>query len=159
LFVGSLRMYEVTVIGYGASLRQDDGFGPIVLAELESLVDDPRAKLISCQTLTPELAEILSRSRQVIFVDACAELPPGDVAFRQIGNDESADVSLVHFLSPEALLVWTQRLYGHVPTAELWLVGVQETGLSEELTPPVQSRVAEFVTRLESRIVQILANP
>lgn len=150
---------EIVVIGFGNSLRQDDGFGPVVVEQLARRISDKRIELLTRSTLTPELAETLSETRHVIFVDACASLAPGEVERRSIGRDDAADVSLVHFLSPEALLVWTERLYGRMPTAELWLVGVELTGLSEELTPVVASRVSEFVQALEQQIWRSLDSP
>ncbi len=145
-------MRELVVIGFGNSLRQDDGFGPAVVERLSERVDDDRVGLVATSTLTPELAATLADTRRVIFVDACATLSPGEVARRDVSCDRQSDVSLVHFLSPEALLVWTERLYGRVPDAELWLVGAEQTGLSEELTEVVAARVDEFVHALEERI-------
>ena len=145
-------MRDIVVIGYGNSLLQDDGFGPAVVERLSDRVSDDRVELLSVSTLTPELAATLADTRCVIFIDACATLLPGEVALRHIGCDTHCDVSLVHFLSPEALLVWTERLYGHVPDAELWLVGTEQTSLSETLSETVAGRVDEFVLALEARI-------
>jgi len=145
-------MHELVVIGFGNSLRQDDGFGPAVVERLSERIHHERIVLLAPSTLTPELAATLAETRQVIFIDACATLSPGEVARFDLVCDERSDVSLVHFLSPEALLVWTKRLYGHVPTAELWLVGTEQTELSEELTDVVAARVDEFVLALEERI-------
>jgi hydrogenase maturation protease len=103
-------MRELVVIGFGNSLRQDDGFGPVVVERLSARVNDERVVLLAPSTLTPELAATLADTRRAIFVDACATLSPGEVARRDIGCDEQSDVSLVHFPSPEALLVWTERL-------------------------------------------------
>jgi hydrogenase maturation protease len=141
-------MRDLVVIGFGNTLRQDDGFGPAVVERLSERVDDERILLLAPSTLTPEHAAILADTRRVVFIDACAELSPGEVARRDVGYDDRTNVSLVHFLSPEALLAWTARLYGCVPKAELWLVGTEQTGLSEELTDVVAARVDEFVCAL-----------
>lgn len=146
-------MHELTIIGFGNTLRQDDGFGPAVIERLRTLVDDdPRIQLLAPSTLTPELAAILADSRSAIFVDACATLAPGQTSKRRVAADADADPSLVHFLSPEALLVWTERLYQRCPESELWLVGTKETGLSETLTDAVESKVDEFVSCLQRRV-------
>jgi hydrogenase maturation protease len=147
-------MFELVVIGYGNSLRQDDGFGPAVVERLLRRVDNPKVELLAPTTLTPELAATLASTLSVIFIDACATLGPGELEQRRISADPDADVSLVHFLSPEALLTWTERLYGQTPQAELWLVGSEETGLSESLTPRVAARVEEVVRSIEQRIHQ-----
>lgn len=151
-------MLELTVIGFGNSLLQDDGFGPAVVEELASRVDDERIEILACGTLTPELAAKLASTRRVIFVDACATLLPGEVTIQAVSRDGQPNVSLVHFLSPEALLVWTERLYGRVPDAELWLVGTEQTGLCEGLSATVSARVGEFVDALVERVESLLHN-
>lgn len=145
-------MPEVVVIGFGNSLRQDDAFGPIVIEHATAAISDPRVEFLSCATLTPELAYVLSQCRLAILIDASAELAPGEVEFRSIAPTPEADLSLVHFLSPDALLAWTARLYGQAPVTELWLVGSKETGLSEALTDVVAARVPEFVEALQKRL-------
>lgn len=147
---------EILVIGFGNSLRQDDGFGPSVIEELSTRVRDPRVEMLVRGTLTPELAEPLARVQYAFFVDASSELRPGEFQRRAVACNDKADVSLVHFLSPDALLVWTERIYGRVPRAELWLVGVEKTELGEELTPTVAQRVPEVVAELALAIAQLL---
>jgi hydrogenase maturation protease len=146
----------IVVIGFGNTLRQDDGFGPAVVERLGDRFDDARVECITRGTLTPELAATLSEASHVFFVDACAELAEGVSQKRAIGPDSAADVSLVHFLSPQALLVWTERVYQKRPKAELWLMGVEQTGLSEELTPLIAGQVDGFVHELEQAILRDL---
>jgi hydrogenase maturation protease len=154
--VGRFRLAEIVVIGFGNTLRQDDGFGPAVVDRLSERICDQRVECISRGTLTPELAATLATAQRVYFVDACCELAPGVAEKRSIAADAEADVALVHFLSPEALLVWTERVYSAVPKAELWLMGVEQTGLSEELTPLVAGQVQRFVDELEQAISDLL---
>jgi hydrogenase maturation protease len=145
-------MLHLVIVGFGNTLRQDDGFGPAVVEALMAQPHPPGVVLFARQTLTPELAETLANARAVIFVDASAELEPGRVEHRVIHGEPTEDVSMVHALSPGALLTWTERLYGRAPVAELWLVGVESTELSETLTATVRARVAQFVTALQARI-------
>lgn len=154
--VGRTRLADVVVIGFGNTLRQDDGFGPAVVDRLSELISDERVECITRGTLTPELAATLATARYAFFVDACAELAPGVAEKRMLTADASADVSLVHFLSPEALLVWTERLYSTIPKAELWLLGVDQTGLSEQLTPLVAGEVGRFAEELRQAISGLL---
>jgi len=57
------------IVGFGNTLRGEDGFGVDVLEELEkhSLAD---TKLISIFQLTPELALELQEFDEIVFVDA-----------------------------------------------------------------------------------------
>lgn len=147
----------VVIIGIGNSLRQDDGLGPAVIEKLRARLNDSRIELLAPQTLTPELAASIWKARRVIFVDASEALAAGEIEHRAVERDERADCSLVHFLSPEALLVWTGRLYGCVPLAEIWLMGVEQTDLSEELTPIVAGKLDELVHAVEQSIQQELS--
>ena len=74
----------VLVIGYGNSLRTDDGVGPRV-AEL--VAADPRlagAVVVACHQLTPELALDMSAARLIVLVDATTEVAPGVVVVRRV---------------------------------------------------------------------------
>jgi hydrogenase maturation protease len=148
---------KVLVIGIGNRLRQDDAFGPIVAEELEKQLDDPRVEVRECAGLTPELAENVSKAEHVLFIDASADIAPGFLEHRELYRGTNPDMSLVHFLSPEALIEWTARLYNSSPRAEIWLMGAVETGLSEQLTPAVAAKVPEVVQQLLSRIVQLMS--
>jgi hydrogenase maturation protease len=146
----------IIVIGIGNTLRQDDGLGPAVVERLRERVNDSRVELLDAQTLTPELTAEIWKARRVIFIDASEALAAGEIQHRSVERDEEADVSLVHFLSPEALLVWTGRLYGCVPLAEIWLMGVEQVGLSETLTPTVAGKLEVLVELVHERIRQEL---
>jgi hydrogenase maturation protease len=75
------------VIGYGNPLRRDDGFGYQVARRLAELLPADRADVIACHQLTPELAEPISRSELVIFVDARQGAEPGRVDWQELGRD------------------------------------------------------------------------
>ena len=69
------------VIGYGDSLRSDDGAGPRVaelLSGLEGLT------VLTRHQLVPELADDFRGRDVVVFVDAAATLKPGEVAVRRL---------------------------------------------------------------------------
>ena len=151
-------MRPVVIIGLGNSLRQDDGLGPAAVERLSARVTHPQVEFLAPTTLTPEIAADLWKARRVIFIDACATLEPGTIERRSVICDPTADVSLVHFLSPEALLVWTAHVYGCVPPAEIWLMGAQEMGLAEQLSPQVAVRLDELVQAVEARIYEELSN-
>ena len=149
---------SILVVGVGNRLREDDAFGPMVAEQLEHRIVDERVEILERATLTPELTQNLAQASHVIFVDASAELPPGDFERRPISRDTRGDLALVHFLSPEALLEWTTRLFGKAPNAEIWLMGVARTGLSEQLTPLVAAKLPDVLELLATRIQQLLVD-
>jgi hydrogenase maturation protease len=57
------------VIGYGNSLRGDDGVGPLV-AEQVAEWNLPDVRSLSVHQLTPELASEMALAKTVIFIDA-----------------------------------------------------------------------------------------
>jgi hydrogenase maturation protease len=59
----------VVVIGYGNTLRGDDGAGPAVA---QAIADRalPGVRSLAVPQLTPELAEIVAEANLVVFVDA-----------------------------------------------------------------------------------------
>jgi hydrogenase maturation protease len=113
------------VIGYGNSLRGDDGAGPFVARQLG-------AGALACHQLTPELAEPISRAQQVIFVDAHAGVPAGQIAIQRVQPRASA---ALHRFDPETLLFWSQQLYGRAPEALLIGIGAESFDLGESLSP------------------------
>jgi hydrogenase maturation protease len=135
------------VIGYGNSLRGDDGAGPFVARRLG-------AGAIACHQLTPELAELISRAPQVIFVDAHAGVPAGQIAIQRV--QPSGSVAL-HRFDPETLLAWSQQLYGHAPEAMLIGIGVASFDLGEGLSPAAR-RAARQALRAIHRLSSLFCD-
>ena len=63
---------ESLVIGYGNTLRGDDGVGQKV-AEVIASLGLSGIRALSCHQLTPELADPISEVRMVVFVDATVD--------------------------------------------------------------------------------------
>ncbi len=112
------------LIAYGNTLRCDDGAG-LALAEL--LAEDWRAQGICVRhlampQLTPELAIELSSPdvQRVIFVDTTVEAKTA-IDVKPVVPTILGRV-LGHHVTPDALLLYAQRLYGQYPPA--WLVTI-----------------------------------
>ena len=65
---------ELLIIGYGNTLRRDDGVGPRV-AEAVGKMNLPGVRTLICQQLSPEHADPVSQADIVIFVDAAVDAP------------------------------------------------------------------------------------
>ena len=76
------------VIGYGNTLRGDDGVGPRV-AEAVAALALPGVRTLVCAQLSPEHADPVAQARTVIFVDAAVNAPR-EVQLREL---EPADTS------------------------------------------------------------------
>ncbi len=118
----------ILIIGYGNSLRQDDGAGLILAQQLEQLCHtlNRPAERISVQQLVPELALDIAAAgvQAVIFADTHAAAGPNPAPQIQITPLSAANVSpsVGHHLSPEVLLLYADRLFGKQLPA--WLVTV-----------------------------------
>lgn len=137
--------YSVLVIGYGNTLRQDDGFGCRVA---ERLLEEPTegTHVIACHQLTPELAEPLSQCNVVIFVDALEGEPVGQLEWMPVSAVPSANASFTHSVRPADLCLMAQTLYGSAP-AQAYLLTARSVhfGHGERLSPEVEKAVETAV--------------
>lgn len=136
------------VIGYGNSLRRDDGAG-LLLAEM--LHDTWQAqgrpvRLILAHQLSPEMAVDIAAPDvvAVLFVDASVE-PPDSTPRVALTPVEAAPAcaGLTHHLTPATLLLYAARLFDHHPRGWLLRISGQDFGHGESLSPAVAAAVAE----------------
>ena len=119
------------VIGYGNTLRSDDGVGPKVAEETAALAL-PGVRALACALLTPELAEPVSQAATVVFVDAAVDTPR-EVQMRKLAPAESSQI-IAHAATPAILLALARDVFGHTPQAWLLTIPVEELGIGEELS-------------------------
>jgi hydrogenase maturation protease len=142
----------VLVIGYGNPHRGDDGVAWTVLDALRAAQPRPDAPplcLKQVHQLAPELAEPASRARAVIFVDARADASPGTVSCEPL-TPGAGTASLTHSLSPQAVLLYAERLFGHVPRAAVVTVGGASFDHGTELSSEALHAVPKAARRIRS---------
>lgn len=123
------------VIGYGNTLRRDDGVGPKV-AEAVAALAMPGVRALACTLLTPELAEPVSRANVVIFVDAAVDAPR-EVQMRALAPAASSQI-MAHAASPATLLALARDVFGHAPQAWWLTIPAEELGIGEDFSPLTQ---------------------
>ncbi|MGB8011160.1 MAG: hydrogenase maturation protease [Terriglobales bacterium] len=147
-------MAQVLIIGYGNPLRSDDGLGWYAAQELASCLQDPELEVMVRHQLTPELAEDASRFQLVIFIDAAADLRPGELRCQKIargGKREGSEASsFSHFLTPASLLAWTAELYGKFPDAYCISVGGESFAEGESISPTVKAAFQPLLAQVRS---------
>jgi hydrogenase maturation protease len=149
---------KLLVIGFGSVLRGDDSFGPMVAEEIKSHIENKfwdisDIQILIRQTLTPELALDISKHDLVIFIDASTEGTPGEYREEHIYADSADSISMVHFLTPKAILNWTLQLYDKKVDAIMLTVQGQDfnfgirklTSELESLRPIVVERTREII--------------
>jgi hydrogenase maturation protease len=123
------------VIGYGNTLRRDDGVGPKVVDAVRELTL-PGVRTLACPLLTPELAEPISRAGAVIFVDAAVDAPL-EVQRRKLHPAASSQV-MAHAADPATLLALARDVFGQAPEGWLLTIPIEELGVGEELSALAQ---------------------
>jgi hydrogenase maturation protease len=138
------------VIGYGNTLRRDDGVGPRV-AEAVAVLALPGVRALACPLLTPELADPISRARIAIFVDAAVDAPR-EVQLRKLAPASSSQV-MAHAASPATLLALARDVFGHAPEAWWLTIPAEELGIGEEFSPLAQRGLEIAVEEIKKHAV------
>jgi hydrogenase maturation protease len=135
------------VIGYGNTLRGDDGVGPRVVEALEAL-HLPGVRTLACQQLSPEHAAPIARAQSVIFVDAAMDAP-GEVLLRRLEPGDTTQL-LAHAADPRTMLALSRDVFGHVPHAWWLTIPAVKLEFNESLTPEAGRCVAEAVEKIQA---------
>ncbi|HWW03150.1 MAG TPA: hydrogenase maturation protease [Candidatus Acidoferrum sp.] len=119
------------VIGYGNTLRSDDGVGPKV-AEAIAALNLPKVRTLACDLLTPELADPIARADEVVFVDAAVDAPR-EVQLRALEPAASSQI-MAHAANPRTMLALARDVFGHAPQAWWLTIPVENMGVGEALS-------------------------
>lgn len=151
------------VIGYGNTLRSDDGAGPFVARALEGRVP-AGTRVLDAHQLTPEMAIDISVATRVVFVDAIdatRETAPRESAPQESGPrvsrlepEPGADPLNPHASDPGSLLWLAKTLFGGAP--EAWLVAIPgiEFGFGEDLSPGTARASADAIAQVEALLAR-----
>lgn len=141
----------ILVIGYGNTLRGDDGVGQHIARRLEVELYSDAVEVIACHQLTPELADPVSRADLAVFVDAAETGRPGDI---QVNNVEPEMVTgaFTHEVTPASLIAAAYDLYGTHPRGILITITGVQFAYSDALSSPVEAAADEVVRRIHHLI-------
>lgn len=135
------------IIGYGNTLRGDDGVGPRVAEVVESL-QLPNVRTLICQQLSPEHADPISRAETVIFVDAAVDAP-GEVHLRPLEPGATSQL-MAHAANPPTMLALARDVFGHAPRAWWLTIPAAKLEFSETLSPEARCGMNEAVETIQS---------
>ena len=142
------------VIGYGNTLRSDDGAGQVV-AEKIGQWELPGVRSLAVHQLTPELTADIAQADTVIFIDAVATSAENPVSLKieQIqAQDENPNFG--HSCNPRSLLSWTQVLYGKATKAYWVLIPAVNFDFGEEFSDLTQRGIDTSLNQVK----QLIAN-
>ena len=142
------------VIGYGNTLRSDDGAGQRV-AEKIAQWKLPQVQSLAVHQLTPELAVNISEANVVIFIDAVATNSKNPTLY-QIKEiyPEDDNISCGHSFNPSSLLSYTQILYSKVITAYWVLIPAVNFDFGEEFSSLTQQGIDTALKQIKKLIIQ-----
>jgi len=135
------------IIGYGSTLRGDDGVGPRV-AEAMDMLGLPGVRTLAAPMLTPELAAPISRAHTVIFVDAAVD-ELREVQLRPLAPRESSQL-MAHAADPRTMLALARDVFGHAPKAWWLTIPAEQMEFTEALSPRTQQGFAEAVKKIRT---------
>jgi len=144
---------SVLVIGYGNTLRGDDGFGVAAAEQLRETSKTDQVRVLTCQQLTPELASEMSKVDRVIMIDAARGNTPGLITVSKV-EPESDLTTFTHELRPSTLLACPQGLYGTCPETFLVSVTGYSFDFSDELSDYMTGMVSQALIRVRELIGQ-----
>ena len=143
---------DVVVVGYGNTLRQDDGFGPIVADKLRERLKEARVRIFTRQLLTVELVADLEFAGLCVLIDAATTGQAGTLCIRDVTPEHSEPATLGHDLSAASLIGLTQRLTGSAPRCILVSAVPEAMELGEGLSDAVAHLVEPAVDGILARI-------
>ena len=139
---------RVLVVGYGSTLRGDDGVGP---RAAELAMEDGRiagATILLRHQLTPELAADMATARLVILVDARADAAPGSVSIERVGGGAAeagpgsppgSDAgATTHHVGAAEVVALARDLWGASPEVFAVGVGAASFEVGDGLSGPVE---------------------
>ena len=153
-------MPRILIIAYGNPMRSDDGVAWRAADQLERKFADSETaaevEILRCHELAPELAETVSRSEAVIFLDAASAAigQPGELRCEEILLP-SGTTSFSHQLSPGAVLALCQQLFGASPRAYAMTLTGECFDHGESLSPVVEAALPEWRERTEALVRQL----
>jgi hydrogenase maturation protease len=147
---------QYLVIGYGNTLRGDDGAGYAVAEAVEAW-NLPQVRSLPLHQLTVDLAADISEVDVVIFVDAAmpSELnnTASEIEIRSITSAVNP-ADLGHAVTPQALLAIAQSIYQSTPNAYWVLIPAENFDFSEEVSTTTQTSMQVALDRIKDIVSQ-----
>ena len=142
------------VIGYGNTLRSDDGAGQIV-AEKIAEWKLPQVQSLAVHQLTPELAINIAQANVVIFIDAVAANSENPTLY-QIKEIYPGDdnISCGHSFNPSSLLSYIQIIYSKGIKAYWVLIPAVNFDFGEEFSSLTQQGIDTALKQVKKLIIQ-----
>jgi len=135
---------QILVIGYGNTLRGDDGAGVAAAERIARRF--PQVDVMTVHQLQPELAETIAWYSTVFFVDA--SVSARDIEMTPLAHLPGARPEGTHASTPATLVALSNELYGRVPdTVFLGAIPASSFEHAESFSRLTAEKVEEFIDR------------
>jgi hydrogenase maturation protease len=140
------------IIGYGNTLRSDDGAGQIVANQIASWCL-PRVRSLAVHQLTPELAEDIANFDTVIFVDAIisSNINSEEIKIKTIECDDQY-FNLGHTSNPRSLLYLSKIIYNKILKVYWILIPAINFEFGEKISDITKKEIEQSLAKIESII-------
>lgn len=145
-------MMQALVIAYGNPLRGDDGLAWAVAEKLRTIMPKS-ARLLCVQQLSPELADSISKTRIVLFVDATAEGNAGDVHCETV-TPSAEPTRFWHHIGPGEVLALARELYAASPHGFLLTVHGEQFNYGYVLSAAARDAIPQAVDEVRSLLAR-----
>ena len=148
-------LMKTLILGYGNTLRKDDGLGVYAAMALTSLTLPHDVEVCTYQQLSPGISPLLAQMDHAVFIDAAMASSgekPGTIHTRDLQPRTTQPSSITHHFDPEMLLAMAESLYGHAPQAKLFSVTAASFDLEEGLSPEVSAALPGLVEGIKKHL-------
>jgi len=143
---------QILVIGYGNTLRGDDGAGVVAAKQIARRF--PQVDVMTVHQLQPELAETITWYDTVFFVDA--SITASDVGITPLAPGQDPRPGGTHATTPAMLVALSSALYGRQPdNIFLGAVPALICDHGESLSPLTATKVEEYVDRFALQLLNL----
>ena len=149
-------MSKTLVIGYGNTLRSDDGVGVWIADRIDAL-HLPNVDVRTCHQLHLELVSDLIKYERVILVDA--GFSSESIAVRTCYPSPALPSSTDHNVSPEVLQQLALELYDVPIDIHLYTVRGEYFDFGSTFSPAVKDRANYVLEMIASRIQSPITSP
>ncbi len=152
---------KTLIVGYGNTLRKDDGVGIYAIEALASTALPAGVEVLDCHQLSPELSATLAQAEYVVFVDvtlAANGENPGMIKTRKLHPRTTQPSGITHHFDPETLLAMAVALYSHAPQATLFSITADNFELGEGLSPEVAAALPVLVEDIREYLLALSRN-
>lgn len=149
---------KVLVVGFGNTLRRDDGVGCLIAQEVAAW-QLPDVAVREEPLLTPDLTLALVDAETAFFIDARPDRPPSDVQVEYVEPLTEASPAMIHASTPQFLLGLCRAIFGRCPSSWLVSVPAADFEIGEGLSPFADSGKKQAILILKRLIAGALAEP